>query len=111
MKAVTHGSDERTTLELPDGDSIIVGGKGFQYVAVLRRPLSLLRPGRLLGCTQAEWDAAFTEWSVLQLWFSVLLVALGELLVVAHDGADRVPYTALDIAMYGEVSYLNAHLG
>ena len=44
-------------------------------MAVLRRPPSLLRPGRLLVRTLADWEAAFTKWSVLLLWFSVFLVA------------------------------------
>eukprot|EP00449_Zooxanthella_nutricula_P030617 CAMPEP_0198495370 /NCGR_PEP_ID=MMETSP1462-20131121/5166_1 /TAXON_ID=1333877 /ORGANISM="Brandtodinium nutriculum, Strain RCC3387" /LENGTH=180 /DNA_ID=CAMNT_0044224141 /DNA_START=82 /DNA_END=620 /DNA_ORIENTATION=+ len=83
---------------------------GDEYVRLLARPFATVSAKTLWRCSQPHWEAALTEWTVLQMWMSTVAIILGQVLLVVGD-EQSVVSAVVSMVAYIVISYVYAHLG
>jgi len=83
-----------------------------EYMGYVFRPFSHVKPSQLLKCSQPSWDQAFKEWTVLELYFGVLVALVVAILYLVEGDFHSIAVAeAMQFAVTGIIqAYFAAHL-
>jgi len=79
-----------------------------EYLGYVKKPFQAVALRDLWKCKQSDWDAAFREWGVLQLYAGVATAILSAVIQVSRGG--NFLTAGIDLVVRIIMSYLMAHL-
>jgi len=79
-----------------------------EYLGYAKKPFQAIPLRQLWRCNQPDWETAFREWGVIQLWIGVLAAIVSAIVIVLSGGG--VVVAVIELVGRVIMAYILAHL-